>query len=41
VANALGEIGSPKASVALMRLLKDSDPEVRKAATEALGEINR
>lgn len=40
VSEALGSIGSAKASGALMRLLKDSDAEVRRAAAEALGQIS-
>lgn len=41
IAEALGEIGSPKASAGLLRLIKDADAEVRRAAAEALGEISR
>jgi HEAT repeat protein len=41
VAEALGEIASPKASSGLMRLLRDTDAEVRKAAVEALGQIEQ
>jgi HEAT repeat protein len=41
VAEALGEIASPKGSPGLMKLLRDPDPEVRKAAVEALGGIEQ
>ena len=37
-AEALGEIGTPAAVKALTRALEDKDPEVRRAAVEALGE---
>jgi HEAT repeat protein len=39
VVEALGNIGSAKAVPGLMRALKDADPEVRRAAAEALGDI--
>jgi HEAT repeat protein len=39
VVEALGNIGSAKALPGLMKALNDRDPEVRRAAAEALGEI--
>jgi HEAT repeat protein len=39
VVEALGNIGSAKALPGLMKALGDRDPEVRRAAAEALGEI--
>jgi hypothetical protein len=39
VVEALGSIGSTKAVPGLMRALADRDPEIRRAAAEALGEI--
>ena len=41
VAEALGEIKSPKGSPGLLKLLRDPDAEVRKAAVEALGGIEQ
>ena len=37
-AEALGEIGTPDAVRALTRALEDADPEVRRAAVEALAD---
>ena len=39
VLNAFQEIGYPKAALAIMELLKDSDPDIRFLAIDALGKI--
>jgi HEAT repeat protein len=40
-AEALSEIGGAEAIQALMTMLKDPDPEIRKTVAEALGSKNR